>query len=261
MANSDFLYSDIQPPIGWLIFNRPQKRNVLNIAMWQLLPKLLVELDRNPQIRVIILTGAGEQAFIAGADISEFADIRKDKQSSEHYNHITQLAFQAIRNTSKPVISMIQGFCIGGGCAIALNTDIRIASEDSVFSLPPAKLGLGYGYENIEQVVKTIGPSYAKELLFTADKIEAQRAHHIGIIHHCLTRQQLKPFTEQMALRIAQNAPLSIRAIKIAIEEFGHNNRDAEKISQAMNDCYNSNDYREGYTAFLEKRKPIFRGD
>jgi enoyl-CoA hydratase/carnithine racemase len=260
--NPNFIYSEKENSLGWIVFNRPEKRNALNLEMWKQIPILLDQLNSDPEIRVIVLKGKEKNAFIAGADISEFEKLRTDISSAKQYNHITQLAFQSLRESKKPVISMISGFCIGGGCAISINTDIRIASIDSQFAFPPAKLGLAYGYENVRQVVNVLGASVAKEMLFTGKVYNAKEAYRIGLVQELVTNEDIDVFTKNYALEIAQNAPLSLEFIKIAIEEHlkSPENRNMQKVEDANERCYNSADYKEGYNAFLEKRKPIFKG-
>ncbi|MCP5497329.1 MAG: enoyl-CoA hydratase/isomerase family protein [Leptospiraceae bacterium] len=248
--------------LGWIVFNRPEKRNALNLAMWKTIPDYINELNFDTNIRVILFRGAGNEAFVAGADISEFEELRGNVESGKMYNETTENAFRAIRNSAKPVIAMIRGFCIGGGCAIALNCDLRIAADDATFAIPPAKLGLSYGYENVQQVINVIGAAYAKEMLYTARTYHADEALRIGLIHQKVYVDELREYTNKYARNIAQNAPLSISAVKIAINEHlkSPDNRDLVKIDNAMNLCFDSEDYKEGYTAFLEKRKPAFKG-
>lgn len=248
--------------LGWIVFNRPEKRNALNLEMWKTIPEYIEELNHDKNIRVILFRGAGNEAFVAGADISEFKELRGSVESGKKYNDTTEQAFRSIRNSIKPVIAMIRGFCIGGGCAIALNCDLRIAADDATFGIPPAKLGLSYGYENVQQVINVVGASHAKEILYTARTYHADEALRIGLIHQKVYVDELYDYTNKYAQKIAQNAPLSISAVKIAINEHlkSPEKRELQKIEDAMNLCFDSEDYKEGYTAFLEKRKPIFKG-
>ncbi len=252
----------IENSLGWLTFNRPERRNALNLEMWQTLPQTLAQLNADEEIRVIILKGAGTEAFVAGADISEFETLRKDPKSAKEYNRHVEAAYYAIRTSEKPTIAMIQGFCIGGGCAIALNCDLRVAADNSVIGLPPAKLGLPYFHVGIWHLASVLGTSMVREMLFTAKKYNAIEALRTGLIHQCVTQEELGEFTNKYANSIARNAPLSIRSAKVALEEYKEDEarRDLKRIIDAEDTCFNSEDYKEGYMAFLEKRRPVFKG-
>ena len=248
--------------IGRIIFDNPEKRNAFNLAMWQKLPEALAELNANEDVRVIILSGAGNEAFVAGADISEFEALRKNPADARAYNQVTDAAFRALATSPAPTVSMIKGFCFGGGCAIALNSDLRIATADAQFCIPAAKLGLGYGYENVQRLTDELGPARAREMLFTARVYSAEEALRVGIIHQLVAdNSQLETYTEKYVKQITRNAPLTIRSAKIAIDEYVHGKgQDLARVHAAMDTCYESEDYREGVSAFLEKRPAQFRG-
>ncbi|MEQ9364068.1 MAG: enoyl-CoA hydratase [Leptospirales bacterium] len=249
-------------PIGRVIFNNPEKRNAFNLAMWRALPEALAELNDREEIRAIILQGAGDQAFVAGADISEFEALRKDPAAAREYNAVTNRAFRAVAESPAPTIARIRGFCFGGGCAIALNSDLRIASADARFCIPAAKLGLGYGYENVRRLADELGPAAAREMLFTARVYAADEALRIGLIHQLVEAPgELDERAADYAELVARNAPLTVRSAKIALNEYTRGPAaDVQKADGAMDVCYESEDYREGVSAFLEKRKAAFRG-
>ncbi|MBZ4653037.1 MAG: enoyl-CoA hydratase [Peptococcaceae bacterium] len=249
-------------PLGWLIFNNPRKRNALNLEMWRGIPEIIHKFNEDENIRVIILRGAGTEAFASGADISEFGELRSSLATSERYNRATEEAFSAIKSSAKPVIAMIHGFCVGGGCAIALQCDLRVASEEARFGIPAAKLGIAYGYEAVKQLVNVAGAPFAKEMLFTGRVYDAETALRMGLIHHKVPTLELETFTREYVLTIARNAPLTIRSVKMAVEEYLKEPelRDLHKVELEMARCFDSQDYQEGYRAFLEKRKPRFQG-
>ena len=248
--------------LGRVIFNNPETRNAFDLEMWQALPEALAELNHNAEIRAIILSGAGDEAFVAGADISEFETQRKDPAAATEYNRITYRAFRAIAESRAPTIAMIRGFCFGGGCAIALNSDLRIATADARFCIPAAKLGLGYGYENVQRLADELGPAVAREMLFTARVYTAEEALRIGLIHQLIENPaELESRTREYALTIARNAPLTIHSAKIALNEYVKGPAaNLDVVNAAMDRCYDSADYREGVNAFLEKRKADFQG-
>lgn len=248
--------------LGWLIFDNPQKRNAINYQMWQRIPEALEELNNDEDIRVIIIRGAGEKAFTAGADISEFKTLRNSSKTSDGYNKVTKAAYQGIKYSPKPVVAMIQGFCIGGGLGIALQSDLRISSDEAIFGIPAVKRGIAYGYDGISDLVDIVGPAIAKEVFFTGRNYEANLALKMGLIHHMVEKEALEDFVRDYCLEIASNAPLSIRSIKFAINEYlkDPQERDMAKIEKEMARCFDSWDYQEGSRAFLEKRNPRFLG-
>ena len=201
------------------MLNRPQRRNALNRDMWAALPDLVAALDRDPETRVLVLSGAGSEAFAAGADIAEFATLRAGPDQAADYEALNGKAFAALRNTAKPVIAMIQGFCIGGGLALALAADLRIAAADAVFSLPPARLGLAYPMEGLRDLLLAVSPAFAKEMLFTARRYTAARLCDAGLVHRCRRRGPAgRRGAPDLCAEIGDNAPLTITASKRAID-------------------------------------------
>lgn len=245
---------------AWLVLNRPERRNALNAEMWGAIPALMNSLDEHPDVRVIVIRGAGPEAFAAGADITEFGDTRNDAEAAARYDRLNGEAFAAIRRAARPVIAMIQGFCIGGGLAIALACDLRIADSSALFALPPARLGLAYPLDGLRDLVATVGAAVAKELLFTARRIDAAEALRLGLISRLAA--DLDAETAKLCGDIAAGAPLTITHAKRAIDLIAGRPGDVpeEEISRLAHQCFNSADYQEGRAAFLEKRKPRFSG-
>jgi enoyl-CoA hydratase/carnithine racemase len=247
--------------IGWLVFDHPQRRNAITAEMWRAIPKAAAELDEDTSVRVVILRGAGETAFVAGADISEFEKTRSGASSTE-YDRDNELAFSALAAIRKPVIAMVHGFCIGGGLAIALTADIRYSADDGRFGIPAAKLGLGYGMAGVETLARLVGFSRAKEIFYTAKRFTAAEALRMGLVNEVVAKADLEKDVRELARIIAENAPLTIRAVKHATQElqkpFQH--RDPDAVQASIDACYASADYKEGVAAFLEKRAAVFRG-
>ena len=246
--------------IGWLVLNRSERRNALNAAMWAAIPPLMKSLDDCPDVKVIVTRGAGAEAFAAGADISEFGEARNDAIAAKSYEALNGAAFAAIRDTSKPVIAMIQGFCMGGGLAIALACDLRVCDRTAVFALPPARLGLAYPLDGLRDLVATIGAPAAKDMLFTARRIKGEEALSLGLVNRLFTA--IESDTRVLCQEIAAGAPLTIahakRAVDLIAARPGHASEADVAASAAA--CFSSADYLEGRTAFAQKRQPIFRG-
>ncbi len=263
MTDATSLLMEKDGPIGWLIFNRPDKRNAVGIETWQLMPEYAKELAADDAIRVVILRGAGDKAFVAGADISQFKDRRRNMDDEEEYRRIGARGREALAALSKPLLAMIHGYCVGGGVSIAIGCDIRVASDDARFGIPAARLGLGYHYSGMEQLMALIGPSYTKEIFFTArTDWSAQDALRMGLVNQVVPKAELEAFTREYALTIARNAPLTLRSAKASVNELlrPSEKRDLATLERLIADCFNSEDYQEGVRAFSEKRRPQFQG-
>ena len=250
-------------PIGWIIFNQPEKRNAVSQEMWQAMPEYVADLSADDAIRVVILRGAGEQAFVAGADISQFKDRRRNAADEEEYRRISGAGQQSLANLRKPLLAMIHGFCIGGGVSIAITCDIRIAADDARFGIPAARLGLGYHYHGMEKLMSLIGPAHTKELFFTArTDFSAPDALRMGLVNQVVPKADLERFTRDYAMMMSRNAPLTLRSAKASVDQLvrPEERRDYAMLDRLIKDCFDSQDYQEGVKAFSEKRRPQFQG-
>jgi len=248
--------------IGWMIFNNPDRLNAVSLDMWQAVPKIIADFEADPEIRTIVLTGAGDKAFVAGADISQFEAQRGDPASVVTYEDATNLAFGTIARAARPTIAMIDGYCIGGGLGIALSCDMRFAAHGSTFGIPAAKLGLAYAAAGTRRLVDVVGPAFAKEIFFTARRFTHDEALAMGLINRAFSRDALKEEVLNLCATIADNAPLTVMTAKRIVDETlkAPGNFDADMCEELIERCFHSKDYAEGRTAFMEKRKANFKG-
>jgi enoyl-CoA hydratase/carnithine racemase len=259
---TDRMIAEKDGGIGWMIYNNPARRNAVNLAMREAAAQIYEAYAKDDDVRVLVIRGSGDKSFVSGADISEFKDKRQDSKGEEAYQAAVQRAQQAAAAFDKPVIAMIQGYCIGGGVNVALETDIRIAADNSTFAVPAARLGLGYGYAGLKRLVNVVGPAYAREIMFTARRFDAARALAMGLVNCVVPVGELEDTVRRYAADIAANAPLTIKTAKAAIDAIAKDpaERDLKKIEAMTKACFDSADYAEGRKAFMEKRKPVFTG-
>ncbi|MEE1658156.1 enoyl-CoA hydratase [Microvirga sp. CF3062] len=246
--------------IATLAIDNVAKHNAVDLEMWKAFPSLMEALDRDPDVRVVVLRGAGQASFASGADIAEFATVRADAEGGRLYEAANEAAFWAVAHCSKPVIAMIRGFCLGGGFGLALSCDLRVASENAIFGIPAARLGVGYPPGAMKLVTAAVGATAAKDLFFTARRLDAQEAHRLGVVQRLVPDGELEQVTQTLAESIAENAPLTIRAAKAAIDDsVGVAHPGANPVALA-DQCFDSADAVEGREAFLQKRRPVFTG-
>ncbi len=252
----------IEDGVGWLTYNNPERRNALSFEMQVASALCLRRFQEDDEVRVVVLRGAGDRAFVAGADISEFEALRTTVAARRRYDEAGRETGRAFAALEKPLIAMIRGYCLGGGLATALNADLRIASEDSTFGIPAGRLGVGYGFAGIKVLVDLVGPSRSSEILLTAGRFTAEEALRMGLIDRVTRAVELETTVRELAGKMAANAPLTLRAAKFAIRQATKDpeRRDLDRAQELVEACFRSEDYVEGRKAFLEKRSPRFRG-
>jgi enoyl-CoA hydratase len=248
--------------VGTMIFNNPERHNAVSLEMWAAATRILEDFAKDDDVRVVVVTGAGGKAFVSGADISKFESERATQEAIARYNAISGGFYAALYDYPKPTLAQIQGYCIGGGLNLAIACDLRFCTEGSRFALPAAKLGLGYGYAGLKRFFDTIGPSHTKDIFFSARQFGAAEALAMGIVNKVLPEAELAPFVKDYANTIAENAPLTIAAIKQAAAEAlkPESQRNLKRVDEMVARCFASQDYIEGRTAFMEKRTPAFKG-
>jgi enoyl-CoA hydratase/carnithine racemase len=261
-TGTDKLLADVTGAVAVVTFNNPARHNALSLEMRAALPGVLQALQADDQVRVIVVTGAGDKAFASGADISEFAQQRTAPADRADYDRAQEAIGRAWEGLDKPVIAMIRGFCMGGGLLTALQADIRIASDDSQFGIPAARLGLGYGFPSVLTLMNLIGPAWTSEVLLSARRFSAAEAAAMGLVNRVVPAADLRDQVMTLAGTIAANAPLTVAACKAAIREAGRQpgQRDLARVRTMTEACYRSQDYLEGQRAFAEKRQPRFTG-
>ncbi len=255
------VHVDIEDAIGWIVLDQPDRRNAISVEMWRAIPDAVKRVADADAVRVVVIRGQGDVAFAAGADISEFESSRTGDRVSD-YDDDSGRAIAALTSLRKPLIAMIHGFCIGGGCTVALTADLRYASDDARFAIPAARLGLGYAPSGIERLMAVVGPSSAKELFFTARRFSAHEALTMGLVNAVHTKTDLETHVRTTAGQIAANAPMTVGSVKLIVEELNKpsDRRDHAAMTASVDACFASDDYREGIRAFLDKRDPDFRG-
>jgi enoyl-CoA hydratase/carnithine racemase len=252
----------LEPPVAWLTVNRPAAHNALNLVVWRQLTERLRELGGAADLRVIVVRGAGDKAFISGADITEFDAQRGDASSADEYDEISGHAWAALEAAPQPVIAMVNGLCYGGGVSVALACDLRLAADTARFAIPAVRLGLSYPRRAVERLVDIVGAAQASRILLSGESLDAGEALRIGLVHRIVAAADLEAATRRYALSLAEGAPLTMAAHKLLIRDAlqGREAGDPALARQAIRRCFASADYREGVAAFLAKRKPRFSG-
>ena len=247
--------------VGFVVFDNQKKFNAVNFDMWTALPDVIAGFVADPDVRAIVITGAGERAFISGADISQF-DSRRSGGGSDDYNKAVDAGYTAVLACTKPTIAKIRGVCMGGGLGLAVNCDIRICADDAKFRMPAARLGLGYQYPGIRRFTEVIGPANTADLFFSARTFGAADALAMGFVKQVLPAFELDGAVSDYADQIAENAPLTVAAAKRALLEIRKDpdKRDLALVQRMVDACFASQDYSEGRKAFAEKRTPNFQG-
>ena len=248
--------------VGLVTFNQPEKRNAMSLEMWTGFGDILDEFAEDGSVRVVILTGAGNKAFVSGADISQFEQQRSNADAQRAYDEQTSIGRRKLASFPKPTIASIRGYCLGGGLALAMQTDLRITDTNGQFGIPAARLGIAYGFDGLHHLVSLVGPAHARMILYTGNRIDSSEAHRIGLVNQVVPVDELRSVVFGLAQQIASNAPLSVAASKIGIDQVLRDpaDRDLEALARAAVVCFDSADYKEGRTAFREKRQPHFVG-
>ncbi len=262
ISPTERMIAEVDGAIGWLTFNNPSRRNAVSMDMWQAIPEIMDAFERDPAVRVIVLTGAGDKSFVSGADISEFEKNRSTAEGVARYEEIGNRAQSRLVNATKPTIAMIRGFCMGGGVGVALSCDLRIAAESAQLGIPAAKLGIGYRLDGLTKLMALVGPAFAKEIFYTARRFTAAEAHAMGLVNRVVPDGELEGFVRSYCAMIAENAPLSLKAAKGIVAELTKLPAavDRARCEALVKECFESEDYVEGRRAFMEKRKPQFKG-
>lgn len=248
--------------IAWLTVCNPARYNAMSLSMWRELAELVAEADAHPEIRVLVLKGEGEKAFVSGADISEFGAVRDSPAAVAEYGRAVQVAQAGLSSCSKPVIAAIHGICMGGGIGLALACDLRYCTEDARFRMPAARMGLGYDLDGIQRAVAVLGLAQTSEIFMTAKDFDGLEAQRIGMVQACFAREGFDIALREIASRVAGNAPLTLKAAKLALRHVAGDPEvdDPGIVQRAVQACFDSADYKEGQAAFKEKRPPRFTG-
>ena len=262
VTKTDKMLARKEGNVGYVIFNNPERHNAVSLEMWARTAEILEGFKNDDDVRVVVLTGAGGKSFVSGADISKFESERSSFEGMKTYNETVARANEGVASFPKPTVAMIKGYCIGGGLGLAVCCDLRICSDNSKFAIPAAKLGLGYSYPGVKRLSDLVGPSFAKEIFFTARQFDAEEARMMGLVNRIVPAAELETYVQNYADTIANNAPLTVTAAKFIANQTvrDESKRDLARCQEMVDACFASSDYKEGRRAFMEKRKPQFTG-
>lgn len=253
------LFVEKQGAIATLYINRPEKKNAFNLEMWNEFPSLISDVEQDDSVKVLIIRGIDETVFAAGADISEFKTLRSTPEGEQHYNEVVMRAEAALMNLSKPTIAMIQKYCVGGGCILALACDMRFSAESGIFAITPAKIGIIYTFSGTKNLVDLIGPARAKDILYSGRELGAEEAYQFGLVDRVYSNQDILAKTYEYAHLLTMRAQRTIKGAKTIIKEIMSGAaEESEEVNRLIVGSYGSKDYKEGVAAFLEKRQPQF---
>src|ERR1700761_8060160 len=254
---SGLVGAEVKGSIGWLIGDNQSKMNALSPSMYPDALSVIETFEADPAVKVVVMRGAGHRAFISGADISSFGKTRSSAEATERARVAPEKLRLAMLNREKPLIAMIRGYCLGGGLGMALNADMRFASSDSQFSVPAAHRGVAYAPEGLKQLVDVVGPSVAKDIMFSARRLKADEALRVGLVNRVVEPDELEAVTVEYAETLAANAPLSIRASKYFINQLGleQADRNEARMNAMQREAADSEDFREATQSFMEKRR------
>lgn len=260
--DTDRLLATIEDGVGWLVFNNPERLNAVNFAMKQAIPPVIESLEADDEVRVVVIAGTGERAFVSGADVTEFAELRSTPEAIRVYDEVTDRMWNSLRDLKKPLIALIRGFALGGGLEMSLRADLRIAAENAQFGIPAVKIGLGFSYANTEELLRVIGPTHTADLLLTGRRMNAGEALGVGLVNRVVPLEEIDQVVRDLAAEVASNAPLAVGAIKanLQADRLPPEERDHAYLDALVAACYASEDYAEGQRALREKRRPEFTG-
>lgn len=260
--STDRMLAYTEDGVGWMVFNNPERLNAVTFAMKLAIPGIIEQFEANPEVRVVVITGAGERSFVSGADITEFGGRRSTPEQIEEYDRVTDRMWGCLADLKKPLIAMIRGFALGGGLETALRADIRIAAENAEFGIPAVKIGLGFSYHNTEELLHAIGPAHTAEMLLTGRRFNAAEALAAGLVNRVVPSAEIEQVVRDLAVEIAGNAPLAVALVKANMREARRSEHelDLEALARQAGACYASEDYAEGRRAFAERRPPRFSG-
>jgi enoyl-CoA hydratase len=259
MAQGGRIIAERRGAVGAITIDNPDRHNAISNPMWQAITEAALAFDADPEVRVVTIEGSGRKAFASGADISRFESAEAPVTRG---GGAFSTACATVHGVGKPTVAVIRGWCLGGGMALAISCDLRLANERARFGIPAARLSIGYPVEGLRRIVELVGFSTAKEIMFTARQYDAAEALRLGMVNHVLADDALDGFAADYIASIAAGAPLTQKGAKLALAELARDEslRDLSAAEAIIAQCATSRDHAEGTRAFLEKRRPVFTG-